>query len=697
MSKSRSQKSDPAKAAVVSTPTDKTEEVYSAGETETLQPGRMWAPGEVIADLYRIEEVIAMGGMGVVYKAYDLATHQFVVIKSLLPKIAGNRAYSRRFVREAEEWVSLGKHPNIVRAYTVHEFDYLPNIVAEFVDGEGFEVTLHRRDLSLQTALNYAGQICWGMDFAHKHDIAHLDLKPGNILKSGDGVLKITDFGLVRRHSEEKEREAAQVEYEEPTGKHETLGVLGTPEYLAPEQWDGKGTRLSDIYSFGVILYEMICGMRPFDFGDMKDADQVKAYKKAHREEKPRAPYSMEHDIPPALESLSMKCLEKLESRRPQTFREIAEAINAIAEKRFGAPAAPEPPPEVLDRQAQLDQAYGLLRLGMGCHTRGDWDKAQKLIEQSRDAFREQGDMGGMVKVQQLLGKIHYMRGEYNDALKQYQKSLDTAGVLNDKQALCHSYNLMGVLLRRRGQLRESEEYHVKSLNLARELNDRLALSMAFNNLGVLRREQGETDAALGEFEKSRAILAEIDHKPGIAACYNNMGNIAFTADRFDEALTLYEKCLDIVEMLSDKSAISNCYNNIGTVHRARGKPDEALEMFEMCRDVKERLGDKDGLGSCYENLGELYNAQRRRDKALDMYEKAVRIYRALKNDYRLGGAAYAMARTQADDGDLRDAIRTLTQALAPLEAAAHPDLAAARKLLNGWKNTLKARTRARL
>ncbi|MFC1587279.1 serine/threonine-protein kinase [Planctomycetota bacterium] len=146
---------------------------------ELFQP---WYPGQVIEGLYRIEGEIARGGMGIVHKAINLATNDFVVIKSLLPEVAQIQKYKKRFIREAEEWVALGSHPHIVRAYTALEIEYLPRLVLEFVDGKSLDDILYEEGLlPLEQALDIAIQICWGMAHAHDKELTHRDLKPANI------------------------------------------------------------------------------------------------------------------------------------------------------------------------------------------------------------------------------------------------------------------------------------------------------------------------------------------------------------------------------------------------------------------------------------------------------------------------------------------------------------------------------------
>ena len=234
--------------------------------------GRKWYSGEIIEGLYRIETILGEGGQGVIYKAEDLSSNKTVVIKSLLPHVSQNEDSCKRFIREAEEWVNLGVHPNIVRAYTIHEINYLPRIIAEFVDGDTLDDTLKNHPLDIDIALHYAISICWGMEFAHKKGIIHRDLKPANILVAKDKTLKITDFGLVKRWFE-KDTDSNPTFNEvdvKPFETMQTLGLVGTPAYMAPEQWEGNADIQSDIYAFGIIFFQLLTSYYPVSYTHLR-------------------------------------------------------------------------------------------------------------------------------------------------------------------------------------------------------------------------------------------------------------------------------------------------------------------------------------------------------------------------------------------------------------------------------------------
>ena len=219
-----------------------------------------WQVGMMIDGRYEIRD-IKMGGMGVVYLCYDPKNIMPVAIKTFQDKYLKDKDSVDRFIYEANAWVDLEKHKNIVRAYYVENIEYRPYIFLEYVAGDKYYGAdlrgwILRKGLDLKTTLNFAIQFCDGMIHAEKKfkemgkPFVHRDIKPANIMVTKDRVLKVTDFGLV------KSILTSQDEIDLGRG-------WGTFEYMSPEQWldsENIDTR-SDIYSFGCVLYEMVCGL----------------------------------------------------------------------------------------------------------------------------------------------------------------------------------------------------------------------------------------------------------------------------------------------------------------------------------------------------------------------------------------------------------------------------------------------------
>lgn len=199
---------------------------------------------------YEVLGELGRGAMGVVYRARDPIINRLVALKTITTGVADDPALLQRFYREAQSAGGL-QHPNIVTIYDMGEAGTLPYIAMELVEGENFEQLISRRsNIPIAVKLAYAMQACRAFDFAHKRGIVHRDIKPGNVMVSKDGTVKVVDFGIARVLE---------------TSRTQTGMLIGTFAYMSPEQYHGEhADERSDIWSFGVLLYELLCYKRPF-------------------------------------------------------------------------------------------------------------------------------------------------------------------------------------------------------------------------------------------------------------------------------------------------------------------------------------------------------------------------------------------------------------------------------------------------
>jgi eukaryotic-like serine/threonine-protein kinase len=283
--------------------------------------GRLGEQVTVLGGRYRMESLLGQGGMAQVYKGTDTVLGRPVAIKILAPQYAKDQSFVDRFRREAQSAARLN-HPNVVGVYDTGSDDGTHYIVMEFVEGRTLADFLSSGGSLLpERAVELASSVCVALSEAHKAGIVHRDIKPGNIMVTRNGEVKVMDFGIAR---------AATAETVTATAT-----VLGTASYLSPEQAQGKPVDArSDIYSLGIVLYEMLVGRVPFG----GDSAVAVAYK--HVQEPPEPPSRINPDISPSLEAVVMRALAKNPDNRYQTAEEFCADLDRV---RRGMPVAATP------------------------------------------------------------------------------------------------------------------------------------------------------------------------------------------------------------------------------------------------------------------------------------------------------------------------------------------------------------------
>jgi len=254
--------------------------------------------------IYEIREELGKGGMGAVYKAYDTSLDRFVALKILPAMLALDRTLVERFQHEARA-IAKVRHPNLVHIYGVGEEEGLNYFAMEYIEGKSLADAIRKRQrLASRVAISVLGQVMAGLNKVHQLNMVHRDIKPANIMIDRDGRAVLMDFGLAKGDERGLTTEGT---------------IIGTPEYMSPEQAQGEETDgRSDIYALGIVLYEALAGQPPFTG---KSAITIL---RQHVEDSPKPLSSFGADVPPEVEKILQKMLAKKREQRYQSLAELA-------------------------------------------------------------------------------------------------------------------------------------------------------------------------------------------------------------------------------------------------------------------------------------------------------------------------------------------------------------------------------------
>jgi eukaryotic-like serine/threonine-protein kinase len=335
--------------AIPSSSSVPTADINAAVDAPSAPPEARFLPGLLLAGRYRIAGLLGKGGMGEVYRADDLKLGQAVALKFLPPALNARESLDR-FLQEVRTARQIS-HPNICRVHDAGEADGLHFLSMEYVDGEDLASLLRRiGHLPKDKALQVARQLCAGLSAAHEAGVLHRDLKPANIMIDGRGRVRITDFGLAAFAGEVGGREI----------------LAGTPAYMAPEQAAGREVSVrSDLYSLGLVLYEMFTGKRAFGASSPEELRRLQAGTR------PASPSSLVEGFDPMVERVILRCLETDASRRPSSALSVAAALPGGDPLAAALAAGETPSPEMVAEAggagaASLAVSWGLLGVFAG-------------------------------------------------------------------------------------------------------------------------------------------------------------------------------------------------------------------------------------------------------------------------------------------------------------------------------------------
>jgi serine/threonine protein kinase len=353
--------------------------------------------GRTLTNRYRIESLLGRGGMADVYRATDTMLDRTVAIKVLTDRAEDVR---KRFLREAQAMARLN-HPHIIAVYDVGDADGISFIVMELLDGRTLR-EIPTAELTMHKAVRFFTQLLDALQYAHERDVVHRDIKPANIMVLPDGTIKVMDFGLSRRTTEMSSVTSA--------GE-----IVGTIAYLSPERFLGKNADArSDLYSVGVVMYEVFTDTVPFK----SDTEDLVAVIFAHVNDLPALPRSINRNIPLPVERIIMQLLEKDPERRFDSALVVADELRALI-----APDSPVPPGK--------KQAVGASGSHPAPGTAAAPPRAHAPPSSAENAAREvlRKTFGSTQTLNEgyanvLAGMLAARKGDFTDAARAYKLSL---------------------------------------------------------------------------------------------------------------------------------------------------------------------------------------------------------------------------------------------------------------------------------
>jgi eukaryotic-like serine/threonine-protein kinase len=551
-----------------------------------------------IAPGYQILGELGRGGMGLVYKAWQVSLKRVVALKVIRAHAYADSGAAARFHAEAEAAARI-QHPNIVQVFEVGENDGSGYLVLEYVAGEGLDRKLSGALQDPRDSARLIEILARAIHFAHQRGIVHRDLKPANVLLTEDGVPKITDFGLAKL-------------LERDEGLTQIGDLLGTPSYMAPEQVRGRSDQITpatDVYALGAILYEMLTGRPPFKgTTPMSTLEQVSS-------QEPLNPSRIQRHLPRDLETICLKCLHKDPRRRYVAARDLADDLRRFLDSK---PVLARPTP-VWERAWKWARrrpaaaavlccaiAAALLVVGLGVH----YNARLRAALRTAQAAEQAADSSALLAVEQRNLALKAFKQLVYDV---QEKLGQTPATRSLRQALLNTAiaGLEGIAQSTAGSAPD------------------LSQAVAHQKLGDIFRIIGRYADARLHYDRARglsdALLAsdsdDLPHGENLYQSHMGLGSLDITVKQYNDAKLEFRRAVAIAETIAANpkskggpEGLVEAYFQLGRSHSFAGEFAEAEVCFRMMQDLASRWASerptetlaKDLLAASYRKLGDL-------------------------------------------------------------------------------------------
>ncbi|UCG53326.1 MAG: protein kinase [Candidatus Latescibacterota bacterium] len=527
---------------------------------------------------YKIRGVLGEGGMGVVYRAEDATLERTVALKVIRTQNLSDQA-KKRFLREARASSRIN-HPNIVTVYAAGEEGGRPYLAMEFIEGRTLKDIIDEGPIPWEQAVRWAVDILDALGRLHEDGIIHRDLKPENIMVTGEGIVKLMDFGIARLATSETLTQEGT--------------TVGTVYYMSPEQIAGKETKAqSDIFSMGVVLYQMLTASYPFE------GEHPMAVMYSITNTKPRAIVELSRDVPEELQAVVARSLEKDPTDRYPDARGFAKALGDLLASRTSAVQG-------ISRGKLMSRVVAPLVIltavvvfvifqYIGGRPRADRELATNHNE---------------------LGWSYQEKGDYENAQIEFRKAIAA------DPTYAPPWNNLGALAVATGDLAEADSLFRKAIENEPDYTG------AHHNLGSVRWDQGDLEGAERSFRRA------LDADSTFGAGYNDLGVLLLETDRLEEARDTLDKGL---RYNTDPRYVPHLLKNRGRVALGLGKGDEAVGLWERAIELAPKQIEVHRLlAEWYETDGQIEKAKIHWTEVSKSNDESVRL-EALEAMRRLG------------------------------------------------------------
>jgi serine/threonine protein kinase len=583
---------------------------------------------------YEVVSKPLMGGMGIVYFCLDHGNYKKpVALKTFRPEFLPDRDARDRFLREGTAWVNLGNHPHIVRCHKVEYIDPTAFLVLELISKEqGMEDASLRSwmgsPMKIEQALLFALQIARGLQHATTRiqGFVHRDLKPENVLVGADTLpgtnvnrLRVTDFGL------------ATILKDEISGlvdgaigrTHLTRGIVGTPLYMAPEQWMGGTLGIyTDIYALGCILYEMLTS------NPVVSGQNISDLQSAHCSGNLSA---LPEKLPRELKTFLRNCLALQLKERCQTWAESAHEIEQIYMALTGRSALGEMKAMEASREDLKQEGWSYNAIGAAYLDLGKTEAAAVYIEKALSVVHQIGDQNGEHAAINNLGTVYFASGDMQRALRYFDQALLLSRKNNDRPREGRDLNNIGEAYRNLGNAQKAIDHYEQALAIAREASDLEGEGTTLNNLGlVIHKNLSNVKKAIIYYQQSLSIRSQIGDRRGEGHTLDNLGMAYSSMGDFTQATIFYKKSLAVAREIGDRLGESHALGNLGVAYKNLGNQEQAIihheEHWKIAREIGDRIGESNALG----NLGTTYMSMGNTQRAIGYYEQRIKIAREI-------------------------------------------------------------------